>query len=228
MTGVFCKCDLRHLFGPIRDQGSRPTCLAFAASDAHAALRPGWVPLSCEYLYYHAQRRGGRTPQGGATLPDTLAALEHEGQPQEAGWPYTLQLPSTAVNWCPPSTVGELFRRVGHPLSDTLEEIVAELTIDRPVLVLMTLSDSFFAANLDGVVDAKPHEQPEKSIRHAVVAVGYGEALGQRVILIRNSWGEGWGDHGYAWLTERYLGPRVMKLAKLAGEINVPTSANAA
>jgi len=29
-------CDIRHRFGPARDQGMRPTCLAFAVSDAHA------------------------------------------------------------------------------------------------------------------------------------------------------------------------------------------------
>ena len=35
-------CDLRHLFGPARDQGPRQTCMAFAASDTHAAILPYW------------------------------------------------------------------------------------------------------------------------------------------------------------------------------------------
>ncbi len=34
--------DLRFRFGTARDQGARPTCLAFAASDTHAALRTPW------------------------------------------------------------------------------------------------------------------------------------------------------------------------------------------
>ena len=49
--------DLRSLFGPVGDQGPRPTCLAFAASDAHAALRSGWVPLSREYAFYQVAAR---------------------------------------------------------------------------------------------------------------------------------------------------------------------------
>jgi hypothetical protein len=57
MSVITAAVDLRSLFGTARNQGSRPTCLAFAASDTHAALRSGWVPLSCEYAFYQAQRR---------------------------------------------------------------------------------------------------------------------------------------------------------------------------
>jgi len=32
---------------------------------------------------------------------------------------------------------------------------------------------------------------------HAVVAIGYGMENGMDYVLIRNSWGAGWGDKGY-------------------------------
>ena len=44
--------DLRGNFGPARDQNPRPTCMAFAASDAHAALA----------------QDGRRFPQNGLTI----------------------------------------------------------------------------------------------------------------------------------------------------------------
>ena len=75
--------DLRRRFGPVRDQGQRPTCLAFAASDTHAGLRDGWTALSCEFAFYHAQRRAGRPPTTGALLPRMLDALALDGQPRE-------------------------------------------------------------------------------------------------------------------------------------------------
>ena len=51
MSSITVRKDLRGRFGPVRDQGVRPTCLAFAASDAHAATREPWAELCCEYLF---------------------------------------------------------------------------------------------------------------------------------------------------------------------------------
>jgi hypothetical protein len=80
--------DLRGSFGAARDQNPRPTCLAFAASDTHAALRPGWYPLSAEWAYYHAVKRDGGLPQDGSTLVSMLATIKSDGQPEESEWPY--------------------------------------------------------------------------------------------------------------------------------------------
>lgn len=40
---------------------------------------------------------------------------------------------------------------------------------------------------------------------HAVVISGYRQAPTGRQFLIHNSWGESWGDKGYAWLSEKML-----------------------
>src|SRR5437762_10699789 len=108
MTSPTIKTDLRRLFGPVRDQGQRPTCLAFAASDAHAALRGAWSPLSCEYIFFRAQQRSNRKPTEGATLPSILEALRDDGQPHEAGWEYLVQLPADLTQWRPPADVAPL------------------------------------------------------------------------------------------------------------------------
>ena len=220
--------DLRHLFGPVRDQGQRPTCLAFAASDTHAALRDAWEPLSCEYIFFHAQKRAGRTAKDGATLPSMLEALRQDGQPHEAGWPYLVALPADLTQWRPPAGVTPLYRRAGKSGADTVDAIVAELEQDRPVLTLIRLSRSFDWIGADSIVDPGPTEQPEYLRRHAVVAVGHGEAKGQRAVLIRNSWGAGWGDGGYGWLTEKFLIPRVFRIAILKEDLSVSCSKAAA
>ena len=80
----------------------------------------------------------------------------------------------------------------------------------------MTLSDAFYMPDA-GVVDRVEAIDPAR--RHAVVAVGYGERAGKRVTLIRNSWGEGWGLEGYAWLAEQYLAPRLTEVVILTKEL---------
>lgn len=228
MTGIAIKVDLRSMFGPVRDQGQRPTCLAFAASDAHAALRGDWAPLSCEYVFYRAQKRANRRSTEGATLSSILDALRHDGQPGESGWPYLAQLPADPAQWQPPPGLAPLFRRAGETKHDTIDEIIDELEMGRPVLVLMTLSTSFDWAGPAGLVDPGVNEQPDPFRRHAVVAIGYGEVNGQRAMLIRNSWGDGWGNGGYAWLTETFLLPRIFRLAILTEDISVSAHTAAA
>ncbi len=207
------------MFGPVRNQGARPTCLAFAASDAHAALRPGWAPLSCEFAFYHAQRRAGRPPDQGALLSATLETLREDGQPEEAGWPYLARLPADVTKWSPPANVGEVFARAGLTTSAAVSAVIKELDGGRPLLLLLQLSAAFFAPRRDGVVDPAPGEAPERNRRHAVIAVGHGVVDGQNAILVRNSWGDRWAAGGYAWLTEAFLGPRLFAAAKLTEEV---------
>src|SRR6516225_3600145 len=109
MSSITISQDLRGQFGPARDQGQRPTCLAFATSDAHAAVRdPTWAELSCEYLFYHAAKREGVNHTSGVKIASIREALDQDGQPVEAGWPYLKVVPK---NWKPPAKVGNVFCR---------------------------------------------------------------------------------------------------------------------
>ena len=228
MTQIIVQSDIRTLFGPVRDQGQRPTCLAFAGSDAHAALRGPWEPLSCEDLFYHTQRRASRKPNQGALLPSMLDALRHDGQPHESGWTYLTDLPADIAHWVPPSGLSPLFRRAGEEETSTIDTIVGKVARGRPVIVLLRLSWSFDWVKTDGIVDEAAGEQPDFARRHAVIAVGHGEVGGQRAVLIRNSWGSGWGAGGYGWLTEKYLLPRVFQLGILKEDLSVSPHSAAA
>ena len=216
--------SLQIMFGSARDQGQRPTCLAFAASDAHAAIRDGWVPLSCEYAFYHAQRRANSSSEAGATLTTMLAALKFDGQPEESGWIYSSVNPPNDGAWAPPAQISEIFHCDGQVCKYALDQIIVQLEKNIPVIVLLKLSRSFYSPSANGVVNAAIGEQPEPERRHAVVAVGHGYFGDQRALLIRNSWGEQWGQSGFAWLTEQFLEPRLFGAAVLHRETNVPTN----
>jgi hypothetical protein len=51
---------------------------------------------------------------------------------------------------------------------------------------------------------------------HAVLAVGYGELpSGELVILVRNSWGDEWGDAGHGWITKCLYSKKAANVAEL-------------
>jgi C1A family cysteine protease len=209
--------DLRSNFGAARDQGPRPTCMAFAASDTHAAVRPGWVPLSSEWAYYQAVKRDRGQPEDGSTLASTLAVIKSDGQPVEAEWPYIKSAAIDIATWCPPGTPPKLFFRDHSACRMELQHVLDQLDAGVPVLITMTLSDAFYTPDASHVVDRNEAIDPKR--RHAVVAVGYGERAGAKLILIRNSWGEGWGLKGHAWLAAGYLAPRLTGAAILTKEL---------
>ena len=210
-------CDLRSLFGPVRDQGARPTCMAFAASDAHAAKRPGWEPLSCEFAYFHALKRDGGTPDKGATFAGMLDAIKLDGQPPEHVWPYLATVPTDKASWKPPTKPTPLYRRQSARGHSSLVEVIQLLDKGAPVILTMTLSDAFYRPDAEGLIAAR--EAPDPKSRHAVIAVGHGRNSLSKIILIRNSWGSLWGIGGYAWLSEDYLTARLYGFAEMREDL---------
>lgn len=209
--------DLRGLFGPARDQDPRPTCMAFAASDAHAGARPGWKPLSVEWAHYHALKREGAQPHEGVSLEAMLATLRDDGQPIETAWPYITSIAVDMVNYRPPPTSSPIYRRDSTSIPRSVDEIVKQLDLGQPVLFTMSISNSFFNVPEDGVITAT--EPIELRRVHALVAVGHGHAEANRFLLVRNSWGDQWALNGYVWLDFTYLEPRLLTAAILTGEL---------
>lgn len=218
---VSISVDLRSRLGPARDQGQRPTCLAFAASDAHAVMRGPWDTLSTEYAFYQAQKRAGRSPKQGVFLNDMLVSLRDEGQPRESGWPYLAQLPADLSQYAPPKAVGTLFGRDGVQRTQEVARVCEALADDMPAIVLSKLTRAFYMPPPEGIIDHIEGDEVFPAPRHAVVAVGYGDAPQGRVVLVRNSWGLSWGLEGYGWITENFLARHMYGLALLTDETDV-------
>lgn len=207
--------DLRSLFCPVRHQGDRPTCLAFAASDAHGSLYQTDVrPLSAEFAHYAAARRAPTfQPQCANRICDIEQALHLDGQPSESYWPYLKALPSDLTLYAPPPFGKETrYKAQLMPLPD-YSAALSKLTAGIPVLVCLHLSLSFHYHKAGDVLQYDPDQALGA---HAVVVMGSSISNASRQFVLRNSWGDTWADSGYGHATQAYLEPRTFYLGAFA------------
>jgi C1A family cysteine protease len=189
---------------PVRDQGRRGTCVAFAITALHEVLRSTATvaaeDLAEEALYWGCKQVDGNWTTG-TSFQSASTALPRWGQPIEATWPYDPRR-SDGVPYQPLATPGgaDWFPAGLRSVTTTSAEVRALLAGSVPVALGITVYPSFYRPNRTGhVSDPRPGE-PRKG-RHAVVAVGFED----EDILIRNSWGPTWGVDGYGWLSNVYV-----------------------
>lgn len=201
---VTASVDLSGSLGPVRDQGTRGTCLAFALSELHRHKHNVDELLSPEYLYRTAAAMTpGWKPMGGLPVHCGIAAVAAPGQPQETHCPYQPTEPAE-VPPAIPSGSFPLYTAAGTQHGASIQQLVLAIQAGKPLGLVLELTNTFFAP-VDGVVTFPAPLAPTNAV-HAVVAAGLGThaSLGQ-CVLIRNSWGEAWGRKGNAWIPASYV-----------------------
>lgn len=207
--------DLRHILTPgVRPQGPRPLCLPFSTSVAHEAARAIATAdvaeaLAVEPLWRHCVH-AGTAGHDGTTLQAIADAVAQTGQPPEATWPYNDTL-GAGTEAAPSSAATSTFNTAGLfyvPLAhDGIEEdLETTLTLGLPVIIVLEITSEFENPDADGEI-ALPALSAPVNDYHAVAAVGAATNTDgdNRRLLIRNSWGSGWGAGGYGWLPYDYL-----------------------
>lgn len=213
------KQDLREYFPPARDQqhlnsSSAHACLAMVDYFERRAHGHNDQP-SPLFLYKLARKLLGVTGDTGAGLRTTLKAMVGFGVPPERYWPYRCE------RW-DDEPDANLYSYNNRYRSIDYIRLDARDTSGKQVLATVR---AFVAAGFPCVFGFPvpssisndsdiPYRPTFDSVRggQAVVAVGYDDRrlrATRGALLVRNSWGDEWGDDGYGWLPYAYVEQRL-------------------
>jgi len=196
--------DMSRGFPTPGDQGSQSSCVAWAVAYALKSYQEGiehhWT-LDADHTFSPAfiynQIHHSTDCKGGTSLVDALNMLRRDGVPPLSSFPYVKDScsaqPSAAVKQMARSFSIADWRRVN--VQDETE-IKNNLSAGFPVMLAIEVDDAFM--NLKGDAVYNKFVGPSRG-GHAIVAVGYDDQ--RQAVKLLNSWGTGWGDDGFGWVS---------------------------
>ena len=211
--------DLRPFCSPIVDQGALGSCTANAAAGLVEYFENKsfgrYISAARLFIYKATRDLLGLTGDTGAYLRSTMEALALFGAPPEQYLPYDISqfdIEPSAFCYAFGANYQSIvyFRLDPSPLtgSQVLQSIKAFLDAGFPSMFGFPVYDEYYNVPASGLV-AFPGPNSTLHGGHANDAVGYDDNLmigpDQGALLVRNSWGTGWGLSGYAWLSYRYV-----------------------
>jgi C1A family cysteine protease len=205
--------DLRPQMSPVVNQLSLGSCTANAIVSGlreYLLLKAGLplTPLSRLFLYWQERNLEGTIPtDAGAYIRDGLKSLQQIGVSPEEDFPYnvdtfTLSPTDKAVADAARFSITSYYRIT----NGAIDAIKTSLVNSFPVVIGIQVYDSFESqAVSDTGIVPMPNTTIENLLGgHAVLIVGYKQIAGIWYWIVRNSWGDTWGDKGYFYLPFDY------------------------
>jgi C1A family cysteine protease len=203
------KMDLRPQCPPVYDQGQLGSCTANAIGAAYEfdqmkQHKKDFMPSRLFIYYNEREMEGTVNSDSGAQIRDGIKSIGQEGVCPESDWPYDIakfsaKPPSNAYSDAAKNKAVS-YRRIAR----TLPEMKGCLAEGYPWVFGFTVYESFETAQVakTGLVPM-PTSSEQVLGGHAVLCVGYDDS--QQRLIVRNSWGPGWGIKGYFLMPYAYL-----------------------
>lgn len=226
-TSLKSRVDLREWCSPVENQLELGACTAHAAAGIVEYFEKRafgkHVDASRLFLYKTTRNLMQVTGDTGAWLRETMGALVLCGVPDEKYWPYKVKdfdtepsgfVYSLADNFSTVKYFCHDPQGEKNPSSGVLTSVKTYLVAGIPSMFGFWGFQSFEDTENPGDIPC-PCRGENAQWGHAVMAVGYDDDRKisnlrcrketKGALLIRNSWGRGWGDDGYGWLPYEYV-----------------------
>ena len=210
-VSVPLKLDWRNYNGnsyvtPVRDQGDCSSCWAFATTAAleSNALITGNTPgISIDLSEQALLSCSGAGNCYGGRIDFASDFIRDIGLPPEGCYPYT-STDSFCSNACP-EWPGSAFRTSDwYRIEPTIESIRYGLYHHGPLVVLMAVHTDFFYYG-SGVYT---HVWGDLEGYHSALIVGYNDT--EQYFIVKDSWGEDWGENGYLRIAYSEIGSKTI------------------
>lgn len=205
------KVDLRRYMTAVEDQSNLNSCVANAVVGAYEYLanrhhgEESW-DVSRLFVYYNARaRQGCEGEDEGSEIVDAIESLKEFGACSEDTWPYEEE----SVNEEPHA---EAYEEASNFIVEDMKRVRTDLQQWKqvlaegyPIIFALKLYNSFDQHKQRGLVPVPGQQEAGRQEHggHAMLCVGYSDP--DRVFIVRNSWGEDWGDRGYCYIPYSYL-----------------------
>ncbi|XP_065884407.1 procathepsin L-like [Dysidea avara] len=181
----------------VKDQGECGSCWAFSATGSlegqHALNTGNLVSLSEQNLMDCSDKQGNRACEGGLMDYAFKYVVNNGGIDTEECYPYTADDESECVykESCKGATCSR-YVDISSGDEGALQTAVANIG---PISVAIDASHFSFQLYRNGIYDEE--DCSSEDLDHGVLVVGYGEDDDEAYWLVKNSWGETWGNEGY-------------------------------
>lgn len=212
--------DLRSNFSNIKNQGQQGSCLSFTLTSIFEYMMKVSKQEDCDlseaFLYYNARNLDENESvnnDNGSRFHPSIESLSKYGIALEKYWPYNDSVYNTRPSdeAYKDAATRKLIKALN--VERSVDAVKSALADGYPVAASFTLYPSF---NQNGAYIQMPTEEEIKNAnnaeqenemnrhaRHAMTIVGFSDDL--QMFLVRNSWGEDWGDKGYCYIPYAYV-----------------------
>lgn len=209
--------DYTNEMSPVKNQGNLGSCVGFAVvamkewqeQQEHLQevlegksykRKAEHYDLSEQWMYYKCKEIDYWPNEEGTSIRFAMKILNSVGVPCEKAWPYNDDYVGSPKRWAKLVSkwaLGGEYIRLTTP-----EEIIDSLSSNGPLPIGIGCFLEIFYTGSDGIV-GYPSNPSQCYGGHAICLVGWNPNT--RMFKFKNSWGTGWGENGYGYISYEYV-----------------------